>query len=149
MWLLKAGGCLIQFKYISLWISGQLSSGCLIQVGCLIEVTTNTGFTVMVWKIPGRWDNPLKIDRLPMLPSEVLCDSILATIIGAFEALNISKKQSNEQMDRSLSRPFLSLPYQPLKCQEKLHLKMSSVYVACWILFLQIFQTYFYIYFFV
>ena len=25
---------------------GQLSSGCLIQVGCLIEVTTNTGLTV-------------------------------------------------------------------------------------------------------
>ena len=46
MWLLKAGGCLIQFKYISLWIFGQLSSGCLIQVGCLIEVTTNTGLTV-------------------------------------------------------------------------------------------------------
>ena len=46
MRLLKAGGCLIQFKYISLWISRQLSSGCLIQVGCLIEVTTNTGLTV-------------------------------------------------------------------------------------------------------
>ena len=46
MWLLKAGGCLIQFKYISLRILGQLSSGCLIQVGCLIEVTTNTGLTV-------------------------------------------------------------------------------------------------------
>ena len=46
MWLLKAGGCLIQFKYRSLWILGQLSSGCLIQVGCLIEVTTNTGLTV-------------------------------------------------------------------------------------------------------
>ena len=47
------GGCLIQFKYISLWISGQLSSGCLIQVGCLIEVTTNTGLTVYstAWKI--------------------------------------------------------------------------------------------------
>ena len=47
MWLLKAGGCLIQFKYTSLWILGQLSSGCLIQVGCLIEVTTNTGSTVV------------------------------------------------------------------------------------------------------
>ena len=46
MWLLKAGGCLIQFKYMSLQILGQLSSGCLIQVGCLIEVTTNTGLTV-------------------------------------------------------------------------------------------------------
>ena len=46
MWLLKAGGCLIQFKYVSLRILGQLSSGCLIQVGCLIEVTTNTGLTV-------------------------------------------------------------------------------------------------------
>ena len=31
---------------------------------------------------------------------------------------------------------------QPLKCQENLHLKMSSVYVLCWI-FLQTFQTYF------
>ena len=30
----------------------------------------------------------------------------------------------------------------PLKHQEKLHLKMSSVYVVCWI-FLQTFQTYF------
>ena len=30
----------------------------------------------------------------------------------------------------------------PLKCQENLHLKMSSVYVVCWI-FLQTFQTYF------
>ena len=48
MWLLKAGGCLIQFKYISLWIFGELSSGCLIQVGCLIEVTTNTGLTVHI-----------------------------------------------------------------------------------------------------
>ena len=48
MWLLKAGGCLIQFKYISLRILGQLSSGCLIQVGCLTEVTTNTGLTVPV-----------------------------------------------------------------------------------------------------
>ena len=28
-------------------ILGQLSSGCLIQVGCLIEVTTNTGLTVI------------------------------------------------------------------------------------------------------
>ena len=27
---------------------GQLSSGCLIQVGCLIEVTTNTGLTIFV-----------------------------------------------------------------------------------------------------
>ena len=51
MWLLKAGGCLIQFKYICLWIFGQLSSGCLIQVGCLIEVTTNTGLTVLI-KLP-------------------------------------------------------------------------------------------------
>ena len=31
---------------------------------------------------------------------------------------------------------------QPLKRQEKMHLKMSSVYVVCWI-FLQTFQTYF------
>ena len=53
MWLLKAGGCLIQFKYISLWISGQLSSGCLIQVGCLIEVTTNTALTVS-WNLLGK-----------------------------------------------------------------------------------------------
>ena len=29
---------------------------------------------------------------------------------------------------------------EPLKCQENLHLKMSSVYVVCWI-FLQTFQT--------
>ena len=32
--------------------------------------------------------------------------------------------------------------FKPLKCQENLHLKMSSVYVVCWI-FLQVFQTYF------
>ena len=53
MWLVKACGCLIQFKYISLWMFGQLSSGCLIQVGCLIEVTTDTGLTVLCcWKAP-------------------------------------------------------------------------------------------------
>ena len=46
MWLLKAGGCLIHFIYRSQRILGQLSSGCLIQASCLIEVTTNTGLTV-------------------------------------------------------------------------------------------------------
>ena len=38
-------------------------------------------------------------------------------------------------------KPMLFL--QPLKRQENLHLKMSSVYVVCWI-FLQIFETYFF-----
>ena len=33
-------------------------------------------------------------------------------------------------------------PLNALKCQENLHLKMSSVFVVCWI-FLQTFQTYF------
>ena len=55
MWLLKAGGCLIQFKYIGIWTLGQLSSGCLIQVGCLIEVTTNTGLTVYCCDLEKNW----------------------------------------------------------------------------------------------
>ena len=37
---------------------------------------------------------------------------------------------------------FWSLFLLPLKCQENLHLKISSVYVVCWI-FLQTFQSYF------
>ena len=65
MWLLKAGGCLIQFKYICLWIFGQLSSGCLIQVGCLIEVTTTTGLTVSILLVEKKQAFYLELCNLP------------------------------------------------------------------------------------
>ena len=42
----------------------------------------------------------------------------------------------------SLCMGSLHYLLKPLKCQENLHLKMSSVYAVCWI-FLQSFQTYF------
>ena len=87
MWLLKAGGCLIQFKYISLRIFGQLSSGCLIQVGCLIEVTTNTGLTVYMLNIFAN-----------VLQSATLNWSILVTCLTAGPL-----KFSKQEMDLSLS----------------------------------------------
>ena len=51
-WLLKAGGCLtevnISNKKINVW---EHLFGCLRQVGCLIEVTANTGLTDCIQKL--------------------------------------------------------------------------------------------------
>jgi len=46
MWLLKAGGCLIEVNISTKLTFGNIVIGCLRQVGCLIEVTANTGLTV-------------------------------------------------------------------------------------------------------
>jgi len=45
-WLLKAGGCLTEVKISTKLTFGNILFGCLRQVGCLIEVTANTGLTV-------------------------------------------------------------------------------------------------------
>ena len=47
-WLLKAGGCLNELNISTNWKFGNILFGCLKQVGCLIEVTANTGLTVPV-----------------------------------------------------------------------------------------------------
>ena len=47
MCLFKTGACLIQVHFNIFVISGNCLHYCLIQVACLIEVATKTGFTVI------------------------------------------------------------------------------------------------------
>jgi len=46
MWLLRANGCLTEVNNSTKLKFGNILFGCLRQVGCLIEVTTNSGFIV-------------------------------------------------------------------------------------------------------
>jgi len=46
-WPLKAGGCLIEVNIRTKLKFGNIVYGCLRQVGCLKEVTANTGLTVV------------------------------------------------------------------------------------------------------
>jgi len=47
-WHLKGGGCLMEVNIRTKLKLGNIVYGCLRQVGCLIEVTANTGLTVFV-----------------------------------------------------------------------------------------------------
>jgi len=53
MWLLKAGGCLTEVNISTHLTFGNTLFGCLRQVGCLIEVTANTGWTVYALELSG------------------------------------------------------------------------------------------------
>ena len=46
MCLLKTGACLMQVHFSVFSFFGNLLHACLIQVACLIEAATETGFTV-------------------------------------------------------------------------------------------------------
>ena len=47
MCLLKTGDCLVQVNLHVFASFGKWTHACLIQVACLIEVATKTGFTVL------------------------------------------------------------------------------------------------------
>ena len=51
--LLKAGGCFIEVNISTKLTFGNIFIGCLRQVGCLIEVTANTGWTVYALELSG------------------------------------------------------------------------------------------------